>query len=126
MERHQIATQSEGVSKLTDMCTLLAVHVDPVSTYLEYSESPGVDLTGTPIEAGLPRATWTWSVMSQADFEILRGYQGDVYIHTRQNSGTSGYDFDTFTAVMSRPTAASRDGLLVHNVTCEFLALVAV
>lgn len=126
MERHKLGTAIGGVAGLKDICNLLDVGVDPTSTYLEYAEIPGPDLTGTPIEAGLPRATWTWPVMSQTDFNRLLAYRGDVCIHTRQNTGTSGYDFDNFTAVMGRPTAGSREGLLCRNVTCEFYALVAI
>lgn len=124
MERHKLATQAQGVAGLKDICNLLSVGIDPTSTFQEYTEVVGSDMNSVPIEAGLPVAAWHWDAMSQEDFNRLLGYgPASVYIRTRKNSGTSGYDFSTYLAVMKRPVAEGREGLLIQNVTVEFVAL---
>lgn len=129
MQRHKIATQAQGVAGFKDMCTLLDVGVDPLSTFQEYSEVVGTDLTGAPIEAGLPQATWSWDVMTQTDFQRLLDYVSSgasayVYIRTRNNTGASGLDFNNYLCVMARPQFSEREGLIVRGITVNFTAMV--
>lgn len=129
MQRHKLATQAQGVAGFKDMCTLLDIAIDPVSTFQEYSEVVGTDMTGAPIEAGLPMASWAWDVMTQTDFQRLLDYVSSgasayVYIRTRNNTGESGLDCANYLAVMARPSFSEREGLLVRGVTINFTALV--
>lgn len=131
MQRHKIGTYAGGVAAMKSICDLLEVGIDPQSTFKEYSETVGNDLTGAPIEAGFPTASWTWDVMPQKDFDRLlglvsNGASAQVIIRTRNNSGTSGYDFDNFSAIMNRPKAGIRDGLVLKNITVDFSMLVAI
>lgn len=128
MQRHKLATLAQGVAGMHDICNLLNVGIDPVSTFQEYTEVIGNDLNGAPIEAGLPQATWAWDVMSQSDFQYLLNFigatgSGSVYVRTRNNSGESGYDFANYLAVMTRPVAEEREGLLMRGVTVTFLQM---
>lgn len=131
MQRHKIGTYAGGVAGMNSICDLLQIGIDPDSKFREYAEVVGTDLTGAPVEAGFPTATWTWDVMPQADFDRLlglvsNGASAQVTIRTRNNSGASGFDFDNYTAVMQRPKAGIRDGLVLRNVTVDFSMLVAV
>lgn len=129
MQRHKIALYASGVAGLKDICTLLNVGADPVSTFQEYAEIIGNDLNGQPIEAGLPQATWTWALMPQADFEYLLAFtNAHVYIRTRNNSGASGFDFANYSCYASRPVGefSEETPLIRTNVSITFVALVAV
>jgi len=129
MERHKLGTQGGGVAGMKDICNLLDIGADPDSTFQEYSEIVGVDFNDAPIESGFARATWTWAVMSQTDFNRLLDFTtsgaGNVYLRTRNNSGASGFDFANYLAIMKRPTVGAREGLLMRGVTVEFVGLVA-
>lgn len=129
MERHKLGTSAGGVAGMKDICHLLDVGVDPVPTFQEYSEIVGTDFNNVPIEAGFARASWTWDVISQTDFNRLLDFTtngfGNVYLRTRNNSGASGFDFADYSAVMTRPKASSQQGLLARNVVVEFVGLEA-
>lgn len=129
MQRHMISMQVNGIAGLKGICEILDIGVDPISTFTEYSEVVGTDLTGAPIEAGLPQAAWSWDVMTQTDFQRLLDYTSSgasayVYIRTRNNTGESGLDFANYLCVMARPQFSEREGLLVRGVTVNFTALV--
>lgn len=130
MQRHRLGTSAGGVAGMSDICSLLNIGSDPQSTFQEYTEIVGSDLTGAPIEAGFSIATWTWDRMHQADFDYLLNLASDsasasVYIRTRKNAGASGFDFGNYSAIMKRPKWTSRDGLTMNGVTVEFVSLVA-
>lgn len=128
MERAKLGTLANGVAVMNDMCNLLSVGVDPETEFVEYTEVVGADLTGAPVEAGFPKATWRWAVMPQSDFQWLLDFiastgSGNVYLRTRNNSGASGFDFANYSAIMARPKAGARQGLLVRDVVIEFIGL---
>src|SRR5512147_639952 len=102
---------------------LLSIHQDPTSTFVEYAAVVGQDLDGRNIEAGFPRAEWTWRVMPQADFDTLLAYANtQVVIRTRTNAGAGGYDFANYSAYANRPTADVDEThpLVRHNVSISF------
>lgn len=114
---------------MTPAVDLLSVHQDPTSTFAEYAAVVGQDLNGSNIEAGFPRATWTWNVMPQADFDTLLAFANtQVVIRTRTNAGAGGYDFANYSAYASRPTADIEEThpLVRHNVTITFTTLIAI
>lgn len=108
MSRYQIATFAQGVAGLKDLCEL--VREEPQSTYQPYTEAVGSDLTGAPIEAGLPVAAWSWDWLSQDDIDQLQQYcsgmSAQVYIRMPKDSGTRRVS-GTFLAVMHRPKLGS-------------------
>lgn len=131
MQRHKVGTQAGGVAGMKDICSLLNIGIDPISTFLEYTEIVGLDLNNAPIEAGFSVAKWTWEVMPQKDFDYLlnlvsNGASAEVTIRTRNNSGASGFDFSDYTAVMQRPKAAAREGIVLKNISIDFVRLVVV
>ena len=129
MQRHKLGTLAGGIAGLEDICSLLAIGVDPDSDPVNY-DVVGTDLTGAPIEAGFGTTAWRWSVMPQSDYQYLLDFiaatgSGNVTIRTKKQTGASGYDFGNYTAVMKRPTA-NQEGLLQRNVVVEFVHLVAI
>lgn len=113
------------------ICNFLTIGIDPISTFQEFTDKVGVDLNGAPIEAGFATAIWTWDVMPQQDFDYLlglvsNGSSAEVTIRTRNNSGASGFDFADYTAIMQRPKAATRIGIVLKNITVEFVTLVLI
>lgn len=113
---------------MKEICDLLDVSNDPISTFQEYSEVVSQDLTGANIEAGFPTATWHWEQMNQADFQRLLNFigstgSGNVYLHTRLNQGASGYTFRTYSAIMQRPIGGERQGQNVMDVNINFVML---
>lgn len=129
MIRHKIGTYAGGVAGMIPAVDLLSIHQDPTSTFIEYASIVGKDLNGRNIEAGFPRATWTWPVMPQADFDALLAYANtQVIIRTRTNAGAGGYDFDNFSAYADRPTAdiEQTHPLVRHNVSISFNTLIAI
>lgn len=129
MQRHKIGLYASGVAGMKDICELLHIGADPISTFQEYTEIIGNDLNGQPIEAGLPQATWTWALMPQKDFEYLLDFtNAHCYIRTRNNSGASGFDFDNYSCYASRPVGefSEETPLIRTNVSITFVALVVV
>lgn len=127
MQRHKIGSYAGGAAGMLEICDLLRMRVDPVSTPVAFQEV-GVDLNGVPIEAGFGACAWKWDVLPQDDFDRLLELQGDVagaplYIHTSNIAGASGIEFSTYSAVAKRPTC-ERDGLLCNNVVMEFQRLI--
>ena len=126
-----MGTQAGGVAGMKDICSLLNIGIDPISTFLEYTEIVGLDLNNAPIEAGFSTAKWTWDIMPQKDFDYLlnlvsNGASAEVTIRTRNNSGASGYDFQNYSCIMQRPKSANREGLLIRNIVVEFTTLVLI
>lgn len=127
MQRHKIGLYASGVAGMEDICSLLNIGTDPVSTFTEYTEIIGNDFNGQPIEAGLPQATWTWETMPQRDFEYLLAFTNQhVYIRTRNNSGATGFDFANYACYASRPTAELSDEspLIRKSISISFVALI--
>ena len=107
---------------------LISTHEEPKSEPVAYA-SPGNDLDGTPIESGLGFAVWHFSVMPQADYDTLLDLQGDVpgvrmYVRTSKRNGASGIDFENYSAIVGRPAFASREGLLVYDVTIPLTLMI--
>lgn len=129
MSNFAIGTAAGGAGAIKDLCLYAAE--DPEATYQEYSEVVGQDLNGANIEAGLPRASWRWAQLSQAEFDALLDFTGGaasapVYIRTRVNTGALLSEWGTFLAVMQRPVSTPA-GQIVHNdVAIDFVAMVAV
>jgi hypothetical protein len=128
MQRHKIGTVS--FAAMYDICELLRVRVDSVSTPVAYA-SVGNDLNGVPIEAGYGQAMWTWDVLPQDDYDRLLELQGDtpgasVYVRSSKKAGASGIEFANFTAIAKRPEFEGRDGLICHNVKLELIKMVEV
>lgn len=125
MERHKIGLTA---GTLKDMCTLVNVGIDPVSTPVEF-ETVGDDLNGIPIEAGFGTTAWEWEMLPQRDYDLLLELQGDVsgkamYIHTAKRSGASGIEFATYACIAKRPVFERREQLICYGVRMEFVQLV--
>lgn len=128
MSRYRIGTQAGGVAGMSDVCVYAGT--EPQSTYQEYTEVVGQDLNGSNIEAGLPRAAWTWAELSQSEFDAIldllgTGSSAYVYIRTRLNTGASDSDFANFLAIMQRPTSTVEGRIVHREVEVQFVQLVA-
>lgn len=108
MSHYRLTTQALGVGTLTAVDVLLPLtQADPYPvSYQEFAEVVDNDNLGIPIEAGLPRASWHWDWLPQADIQALLDIcpstSAAVYLRTRENSGLD-YTFAIFTATMLRP-----------------------
>ena len=117
--QYQLGATEVGMQSL---CDILEERREPESTFLEYAEVVGSDLNEAPIEAGFPRASWTWERLSQTDYNILVGYLGTVYIRTRNNTGGGSEDYTNYSGVMARPQGTFSNGEWV-DVTASFFHL---
>lgn len=128
MSNYRIGTQAGGVAGMADLCRY--TDVDPDSTYQEYTEIVGQDLNGAAIEAGNPRAAWSWRDLSQAELQYFLDLLGSsmsvyVYIRTRKNTGALLSEWGNFLAIMTRPKSEPEGKIVHRNVTIEFVQLVA-
>lgn len=105
MSHYRLGTYAAGLAAIKSIDDIVVAEPYPI-TYLEYTEVVDVDNLGIPIEAGLPRASWHWDWLPQADLEALAtlcpGASVAVYVRTRQNIGVR-YQYQIFTATMLRP-----------------------
>jgi len=117
----QLATLAQGVAGLRDVTELIEGGVTPMPhTYQAYSEIVGTDLTGAPIKAGLPKATWRWDWLSRADYALLKAYEGAVYLGTNRGDDT----FGVFQAILTIPKEPEPlTGRMCGPVDLEFVML---
>ena len=118
----QLATLAQGTAGLRDVTELLEGGATPMPhTYQAYSDIVGTDLTGAPIMAGLPKATWHWDWLSRADYALLKTYSGGCYVCSNLGDDT----FGVFQAVLAIPKEpAPITGRLCGPVDLEFVQMV--
>lgn len=107
MSKYKIATLAQGVGGLQNVSDLLTeTHAEPFpAPYQDYTEIVGADFNGAPVRAGLPRCSWQWEWLPQADYNVLLGYLGAVYIQTTVDTGDGEYELKTYLATMIQPDA---------------------
>lgn len=120
MKRHRIGTYAGGTAGMLFLSDMLSICEDPTADPVMYAQV-GVDLNGTPIEAGWGQTEWSWRVMPQSDFDRLLDLQGNttgttMYVRTQKRSGASGIDFANYSAMVGRPAFGSRAELLCYDV----------
>lgn len=107
------------------LCDILHEREDPLSDFQEFTTVVGSDLTGAPIEAGLPTATWHWPRLSQTDYNLLVGLIGNVYLRTRNNVGGGATTYGDYSAVMARPQGTYEYGEWT-NVSVNFVEMILI
>ena len=129
MGQYKIGLYASGVGAMKDICTLLFEGKEPISVFTEYTDVVGITLDGTNVEAGFPKVAWTWTELTQLDFNALLVFANQhVYIRTRTNAGTSGFVWQNYEGYANRVTGEIGDDktLLRTDVSLEIIALVAV
>jgi hypothetical protein len=113
---YQIGTTYGGLTNVESLSTPVQ---PPRSTPPDYSQ-PIPLASGGVRGAGWLRCTWSWDILSQAEYNKLRtfctGKSASVYINTRKDAGT----YQVYTATLVWPEQPRRDSGRVLGLVLEF------
>mgnify|MGYP001236361279 CR=1 FL=1 len=122
---YQLCHYSDTVSGLANIITIVDdVAATPFpATFTPYTAIVGTGLNLATIKQGLPMATWHWDFLTQADYNALMHFEGEVFICTRTDQGT----FANYSGTMVMGGVPNpRMGKLRDSVDVSFYNLVAV
>lgn len=85
----------------------------------------GITLNGQPVYQGYPSMTWTWEVLTMADYATLLGIYNSLETAGSTRTQIQFHDPETNSYVVKwvtceRPVVSARFTLLVRNVTMHF------
>lgn len=117
---YEIGSTPASMTNVESLTTPLAA---PRHGFVEFSQD--VELaSGLVRGAGWPVATWSWDILTSAEWEQLKtfctGKSADVGIKTRKDDGT----YESYYATMVRPGSVRKDSGRVLDVVIEFRDLV--
>jgi hypothetical protein len=126
---YRIATSGSAVSGSASLLGNLATPVDyPKSTFSPYAGEQQL-ISGLVRGVGYPNCTWTWSIITREQRDILRtfcpGKSANVYIRTKTMDLADSYH--TYSAIMVWPTQQEeRDFQRRVGLSISFKTLVLV